>query len=98
MFDVDLFVIVTYFNKCVLKLYWAYFILAPLRRPHIPIEDIMKGKISPDQTNEKTNTVFYSIEYLARLAMSPLCLVLPNDWERISNDYPMLVRKVRGNL
>lgn len=67
-----------------------------LRRPHIPIEDIMKGKTSPDQCiNEKNNRITtYSIEYLARLAMSPLCLVYPNDWERISNEYPMLVKKV----
>lgn len=50
----------------------------------------MRGKTSP----ENTNRVTYSIEYLARLAMSPLCLVLPNDWERISNEYPALVRKV----
>lgn len=60
----------------------------------MPIEDIMKGKTSPDQSNEKFNRVTYSIEYLARLAMSPLCLVYPNDWERISNEYPMLVKKV----
>lgn len=74
------------------------FILATLRRPHIPIEDIIKGKISPVPSNEKSNNhrITYSIEYLAHLAMSPLCLVHPNDWERISNEYPVLVRKVRA--
>lgn len=56
----------------------------------------MKGKTSPDQcNNEKSSRITYSIEYLARLSMSPLCLVYPNDWERISNEYPMLVKKVR---
>lgn len=55
----------------------------------------MKGKTSPDQcNNEKSSRITYSIEYLARLAMSPLCLVYPNDWERISKEYPMLVKKV----
>lgn len=72
------------------------FIVATLRRPHIPIEDIIKGKTSPDQGTEKNNRITYSIEYLARLAMSPLCLVYPNDWERISHEYPALVKKVRG--
>jgi len=28
------------------------------------------------------------------LAMSPLCLVAPCDWERINTEYPVLVRKV----
>lgn len=65
-----------------------------LRRPHIPIEDIIKGKTSPDHSNEKSGRITYSIEYLARLAMSPLCLVHPNDWEHISKEYPMLVKKV----
>ncbi|KAF2882415.1 hypothetical protein ILUMI_23785 [Ignelater luminosus] len=66
---------------------------APLRRPHLAIEEIMKGKTSPDPQSEKTGSHLYSIEYLARLAMSPLCLVQPSDWERISTDYPNLVRK-----
>lgn len=70
------------------------FFTAPLRRPHLAIEEIMKGKTSPDPQSEKTGSHLYSIEYLARLAMSPLCLVHPDDWDRISTDYPNLVRKV----
>ncbi|KRT78541.1 hypothetical protein AMK59_7814 [Oryctes borbonicus] len=66
----------------------------PLRRPRASIEEIIKGKISPEPTEKKPNRLTYSIEYLARLAMSPLCLVPPNDLERISNEHPTLVRKL----
>lgn len=36
----------------------------------------------------------YSIEYLAQLAMSPLCLTEPTEWDRIIQEYPMLTRQV----
>lgn len=61
-----------------------------LRRPNISIEEIMQGTTSPEANGKYQ----YTIEYLARLAMSPLCLVPPIDWERINTDYPGLVRKV----
>ncbi|XP_063922569.1 eukaryotic translation initiation factor 4E-binding protein Mextli isoform X3 [Zophobas morio] len=67
-----------------------------LRKPHMPIEDIIKGKTSSssssssDQTNK--SALVYTIEFLAHLAMSPLCLGAPTDWERISRDYPFLIR------
>lgn len=50
----------------------------------------MQGTTSPEANGKYQ----YTIEYLARLAMSPLCLVPPIDWERINTDYPGLVRKV----
>lgn len=62
---------------------------APLRRPHTALEDILQRRTSSD-CSEKP---IYSIELLAKLAMSPLCLVEPGDWERISSGYPSLVRK-----
>ncbi|VEN54385.1 unnamed protein product [Callosobruchus maculatus] len=80
-----------------------------LRRPRLSAEDLLKGKTiiqeptetSPDSPKNKTTTSAendknhaYSIEFLAHLAMSPLCLVQPDDWERISNDYPTLIRSV----
>ena len=64
----------------------------------MPIEDIIKGKTSSssssssDQTNK--SALVYTIEFLAHLAMSPLCLGAPTDWERISRDYPFLIRNV----
>lgn len=39
-------------------------------------------------------TLTYSIEYLAQLAMSPLCLTEPTEWDRIVLEYPMLTRQV----
>ncbi|XP_045471103.1 eukaryotic translation initiation factor 4E-binding protein Mextli isoform X2 [Harmonia axyridis] len=66
-----------------------------LRKPRVSIEDIMKGRVdSIETTTKKENRLVYSIEYLAKLAMSPICLKPPQDWDRISNDYPVLVRQV----
>jgi hypothetical protein len=62
-----------------------------LRKPHMPIEEIMKGKAASIEQMPK-NALVYTIEFMAHLAMSPLCLTVPNDWERISRDYPFLVR------
>lgn len=83
-----------------LKNYFAYtfskiyiFNVAPLRRPHLSIEDLLKGKTLPESPL-KAGDFQYSIEFLARLAMSPLCLSEPKDWEHISTEYPNLVRKV----
>jgi hypothetical protein len=64
-----------------------------LRKPHMPIEEIMKGKAASIEQMPK-NALVYTIEFMAHLAMSPLCLTVPNDWERISRDYPFLVRNV----
>lgn len=64
-----------------------------LRKPHTPVEDIIKGKKSPPTQINKAALV-YSIEFLAHLAMSPLCLTQPKDWEQISKDYPYLIRNV----
>ncbi|XP_044751187.1 eukaryotic translation initiation factor 4E-binding protein Mextli isoform X2 [Coccinella septempunctata] len=66
-----------------------------LRKPRVSIEEILQGKtMSVETTSKKENRLVYSIEYLATLAMSPICLGPPQDWERISNDYPALVREV----
>lgn len=50
--------------------------------------------MSPEPNEKKTTRLVYTIEYLARLAMSPLCLVPPSDLERITNEHPTLIRKV----
>lgn len=42
----------------------------------------------------KSNSITYSIDFLAHLAMSPLCLTQPNEWDRITDDYPNLIRNV----
>lgn len=64
-----------------------------LRRPRsTAYEDVSKEGNVPDESVSSKNV--YTIEYLARLALSPLCLSTPNEWERISSDYPTLVRKV----
>ncbi|KAK9754356.1 KH domain [Popillia japonica] len=66
----------------------------PLRRPRASIEEIIRGKLSPEPNEKKTTRLVYTIEYLARLAMSPLCLVPPSDLERITNEHPTLIRKL----
>ncbi|KYB27256.1 hypothetical protein TcasGA2_TC014442 [Tribolium castaneum] len=66
-------------------------VVRKLRKPHTPIEEIVKGKASPNEQLTKASLV-YTIEFLAHLAMSPLCLTVPNDWERISKEYPFLIR------
>ncbi|XP_022912052.1 eukaryotic translation initiation factor 4E-binding protein Mextli isoform X2 [Onthophagus taurus] len=55
-----------------------------LRRPHTSIDEVPKEK----------SRLIYSIEFLARLAMSPLCLSPPIDLERITNQHPTLIRKL----
>ncbi|KAF5273632.1 hypothetical protein FQR65_LT04631 [Abscondita terminalis] len=65
----------------------------PLRRPHAAIENLIPRKSSSDMSNERPSICMYSIEFLAKLAMSPLCLAQPNDWDRISTGYPNLIRK-----
>ncbi|KAK9869396.1 hypothetical protein WA026_003152 [Henosepilachna vigintioctopunctata] len=63
-----------------------------LRKPRVSLEEILQGKINQE---EKGTTRFsYSIEYLAKLAMSPICLKPPEDWERISREFPFLVRPI----
>lgn len=69
------------------------------RKPRLSIEEILKLKTTEDK--EKTPPKFnmnYSIEFLAHLAMSPLCLIQPKDWERISQEYPNLIRNVSNYL
>ncbi|XP_030749641.1 eukaryotic translation initiation factor 4E-binding protein Mextli isoform X2 [Sitophilus oryzae] len=76
-----------------------------LRQPRLSAEDVLKAaKISqvadaspvttPKTPNFVKNPLTYSIEILAQLAMSPLCLSEPNEWERILQEYPTLARKV----
>ncbi|KAK5645749.1 hypothetical protein RI129_004213 [Pyrocoelia pectoralis] len=60
----------------------------PLRRPRTSVADIIKRRSSSFASEKAT----YSLEFLAKLAMSPLCLVEPDDWERISSGYPSLIR------
>lgn len=36
----------------------------------------------------------YSMEFLARMAMSPLCVAPPTEWQRISGEHPSIARKV----
>lgn len=54
------------------------------------LEDILKGKT---ELSEKSNLV-YSIEFLAHLAMSPFCLMPPEEWDGISKNYPFLIKNV----
>ncbi|KAL1491097.1 hypothetical protein ABEB36_011746 [Hypothenemus hampei] len=52
-----------------------------------------KKTVSPEKDSFK-NRISYSIEVLAQLAMSPLCLCEPPEWEMINLKYPVLVRKI----
>ncbi|XP_050306743.1 eukaryotic translation initiation factor 4E-binding protein Mextli isoform X2 [Anthonomus grandis grandis] len=73
-----------------------------IRFPRLSSEELARTfKRSPDKEGSpKTksalpkNHLTYSIEILAQLAMSPLCLSEPSEWKRILEEYPMLVRKV----
>ncbi|XP_019876983.2 eukaryotic translation initiation factor 4E-binding protein Mextli isoform X2 [Aethina tumida] len=71
-----------------------------LRKPRLSLEEIIKGRTtpppppSPSSRASAEKLLAYSIEFLAQLAMSPFCLAQPQDWERIANEYPNLVRKV----
>ncbi|XP_018573979.1 eukaryotic translation initiation factor 4E-binding protein Mextli isoform X2 [Anoplophora glabripennis] len=65
-----------------------------LRKPRLSIEEIIKGKTSIEEEIPPKTNLAYSIEFLAHLAMSPFCLVQPSEWERISEEYPMLIRNV----
>ncbi|KAG5892126.1 hypothetical protein JTB14_032348 [Gonioctena quinquepunctata] len=71
-----------------------------LRKPRLSVEEIVRGKSSADEKDKakspppKPKHHTYSIEFLAHLAMSPLCLTQPNEWERISDEYPSLKRNV----
>ncbi|CAH1133178.1 unnamed protein product [Ceutorhynchus assimilis] len=78
---------------------------AKLRKPRISAEDLCKPLNSPKTPTTATASHFdfkanspakilnYSIEVLAQLAMSPLCLTEPEEWMQILQEYPMLVRK-----
>ncbi|CAH1105685.1 unnamed protein product [Psylliodes chrysocephalus] len=76
-----------------------------LRKPRLSVEELMKnnkngGEKEMDKEKEKSpptnncSNITYSIEYLANLAMSPYCLSRPQEWERIKEDYPVLMRNV----
>ncbi|XP_074040546.1 eukaryotic translation initiation factor mextil isoform X3 [Leptinotarsa decemlineata] len=70
-----------------------------LRKPRLSIEEIMRGNSSYEEKLKspppaQPKPLKYSIEYLAHLAMSPLCLAKPNDWDRISEEYPQLKKNV----
>lgn len=79
-----------------------------MRKPRLSAEEVLRAsKVSPDKEGSPKTPVIspkssnshkyhltYSIEILAQLAMSPLCLTEPAEWERIIEEYPTLVRKV----
>ncbi|XP_060517722.1 eukaryotic translation initiation factor 4E-binding protein Mextli isoform X2 [Cylas formicarius] len=70
-----------------------------IRKPRLSADEILqeikivKNKEQESRKIDKTRLT-YSIEVLAQLAMSPLCLTEPSDWKRISEDHPTLLRKV----
>lgn len=65
-----------------------------MRKPILSKDDLMKC-IKEEKTilPSKANYT-YSIEFLAHLAMSPRCLAQPIDWNRITQEYPDLIRNV----
>ncbi|XP_072382265.1 eukaryotic translation initiation factor 4E-binding protein Mextli isoform X3 [Diabrotica undecimpunctata] len=66
-----------------------------LRKPRLSVEEMLKGKSnSIDKEDVSSKPVTYSIEFLAHLAMSPMCLTQPSEWERICKEYPLLMRNV----
>ncbi|XP_050501556.1 eukaryotic translation initiation factor 4E-binding protein Mextli isoform X2 [Diabrotica virgifera virgifera] len=71
-----------------------------LRKPRLSVEEMLKGKSNSidkedkERTPSKPTHVTYSIEFLAHLAMSPMCLTQPSEWERICKEYPLLMRNV----
>ncbi|KAL3282450.1 hypothetical protein HHI36_005635 [Cryptolaemus montrouzieri] len=66
-----------------------------LRKPRVSPEEILQGKIiSEENSSRRITSLVYSIEYLVKLAMSPVCLKPPEEWERISRDFPFLVKQV----
>ncbi|XP_076270994.1 eukaryotic translation initiation factor mextil isoform X2 [Rhynchophorus ferrugineus] len=72
-----------------------------MRKPRLSAEDLLRAsKISLEKESPAASKLSasvkhtYSIEILAQLAMSPLCLSEPKEWERIVQEYPTLVRKV----
>jgi len=58
---------------------------APLRRPYAAANENNEKKINKRHQ--------YSIEFLARLAMSPMCLNPPINWDHINTEYPSIARK-----
>ena len=76
-----------------------------MRKPRLSADEVFKAsKISPDREAKSSvtssplkNTLTYSIEILAQLAMSPLCLTEPDGWDRINQEYPTLIRKVSSS-
>lgn len=54
----------------------------------------MKCIAEEKPTSPSKSDYTYSIEFLAHLAMSPRCLAQPNDWDRITQEYPDLIRNV----
>ncbi|KAL3282449.1 hypothetical protein HHI36_005635 [Cryptolaemus montrouzieri] len=66
-----------------------------LRKPRVSPEEILQGKIiSEENSSRRITSLVYSIEYLVKLAMSPVCLKPPEEWERISRDFPFLVKQL----
>ncbi|CAG9814539.1 unnamed protein product [Phaedon cochleariae] len=68
-----------------------------LRKPRLSVEEMARAYEDREKTPPappKKSHLSYSIEFLAHLAMSPLCLTTPDEWERISLEYPLLKRNV----
>lgn len=73
----------------------------PLRRPKLTTEDLElvsnnnNNLLQEEEIKAKVGVrCVYSIEFLVRMAMSPLCVVPPAEWARISGDHPSIARKV----
>lgn len=65
-----------------------------MRKPRLSKEDIPKGLLKKKASSPSKSHFAYSIDSLAHLAMSPLCLAQPDEWERITQEYPDLIRNV----
>lgn len=66
-----------------------------MRKPKFAKDETMKVTIEEKaKSPPKSNLATYSIDFLAHLAMSPLCLTKPNEWDRITQEYPDLIRNV----
>lgn len=60
---------------------------AKLRLPRMSIEEILEKK--------KTNKPYsYTIEFLAKLAMSPICISPPEKWNFILKEFPVITKQV----
>lgn len=65
-----------------------------LRKPRLSKDDVMKRITEENTQNPLNSNLTYSIDFLAHLAMSPLCLAQPYEWDTITQEHPDLIRNV----